>query len=301
MFSKKKASELLGISINATPDEIKKAYKKAALKWHPDKNTDNVVEATNMFKEISKAYKILTEVNDLSKMFENFFSGEDLFSFNEDDQINIEAEELYNYLHFLEKSDICVFGPKEELPLEFRVRINIEDIWKNSKKVLPIKNKKINLPLYYDYITFSKENITIEIIDKGTEIFKRKGDWDIETDLHIELSDLYRDHLINITLPDKSLIHVEWKNIYISNIQNEKIKGFFLYDLGLPLPTENKRGKLWVKIIIILPDSLNIIKLESVVENKKYLTPEWVSSSEWNVDNVDRNIMLELDDYIKIK
>ena len=58
MFSKKKASELLSISIDATPDEIKKAYKKAALKWHPDKNTDNVVEATTMFKEISKAYKI---------------------------------------------------------------------------------------------------------------------------------------------------------------------------------------------------------------------------------------------------
>ena len=167
--------------------------------------------------------------------------------------------------------------------------------------MLPIKNKKINLPLYYDHITFSKENITVEIIDKGTEIFKRKGGWDMETDVHIKLNDLYRDHLINITLPDKSIINIEWKKIYISNIQNEKIKGFFLYDLGLPIPNENKRGKLWVKIIIILPDSLTDIKIESVVENKKYLTPEWVSSSEWDVDSVDRNIMLELDDYIKIK
>jgi len=51
----------LGISRSSSQDEIKKAYKKMAIKWHPDKNPDNVEEATNKFKEITEAYEILSD------------------------------------------------------------------------------------------------------------------------------------------------------------------------------------------------------------------------------------------------
>jgi len=40
-------------------DTIKKAYRKAALRWHPDKNLDNKKEAEAMFKKISEAYSVL--------------------------------------------------------------------------------------------------------------------------------------------------------------------------------------------------------------------------------------------------
>lgn len=41
--------EVLGVQHDATTDEIKKAYKKLALQWHPDKNPDRVEECTKHF------------------------------------------------------------------------------------------------------------------------------------------------------------------------------------------------------------------------------------------------------------
>mmetsp|Transcript_85535 Transcript_85535/g.191186 ORF Transcript_85535/g.191186 Transcript_85535/m.191186 type:complete len:692 (+) Transcript_85535:121-2196(+) len=53
--------EILGVDQNAEDDVIKKAYFKAALKWHPDKNPDNVEVATEKFKQIAEAHEILRD------------------------------------------------------------------------------------------------------------------------------------------------------------------------------------------------------------------------------------------------
>lgn len=44
--------KILGVSREATEEEIKKAYKKQALKWHPDRNTGNTEVAGAKFKEV---------------------------------------------------------------------------------------------------------------------------------------------------------------------------------------------------------------------------------------------------------
>ncbi len=53
--------EVLGVSRTAGDDELKRAYRKLALKWHPDKNPDNRAEAEERFKEISEAYQVLAD------------------------------------------------------------------------------------------------------------------------------------------------------------------------------------------------------------------------------------------------
>lgn len=54
-----KAYKILGLPNNANQIEIKNAYKKLALKWHPDKNKN--FESTEIFQIIKKAYEILTK------------------------------------------------------------------------------------------------------------------------------------------------------------------------------------------------------------------------------------------------
>ena len=60
-MAKKDYYETLGVSKNASETEIKKAYKRLAMKYHPDKNQDNKAEAEAKFKEVKEAYEILTD------------------------------------------------------------------------------------------------------------------------------------------------------------------------------------------------------------------------------------------------
>ena len=73
--------EVLGVNKNSTPDEIKSAYRKAALKWHPDKWVSGTDEekktAEENFKEASEAYSVLSDENKKARYDRYGFAGMD--------------------------------------------------------------------------------------------------------------------------------------------------------------------------------------------------------------------------------
>ncbi|HEX9662762.1 MAG TPA: molecular chaperone DnaJ [Candidatus Binatia bacterium] len=66
MSAKKDYYELLGVSRNASEEEIKKAYRKLALQYHPDRNPGDK-QSEEKFKEVSEAYQILSDAEKRAK------------------------------------------------------------------------------------------------------------------------------------------------------------------------------------------------------------------------------------------
>jgi curved DNA-binding protein len=85
-MAKRDYYELLGVKKTATEEEIKKAYRKLALKYHPDRNPGNKQQAEERFKEINEAYAVLSDKKKRQQYdqfgpsgFSQRFSQEDIF------------------------------------------------------------------------------------------------------------------------------------------------------------------------------------------------------------------------------
>lgn len=75
MAEKRDYYEVLGVNKTATDEELKKAYRKLAKKYHPDANPDNKAEAEAKFKEVNEAYENLSDPQK-RKMYDQFgFNG----------------------------------------------------------------------------------------------------------------------------------------------------------------------------------------------------------------------------------
>ena len=76
MANKRDYYEVLGVSKNATDDELKKAYRKLAVKYHPDRCKD--ADAKDKFQEISEAYEVLSNKDKRAQYDQFGFDGPSL-------------------------------------------------------------------------------------------------------------------------------------------------------------------------------------------------------------------------------
>lgn len=149
--SSKDYYELLDVSKTATPDEIRKAFKRLALKWHPDRNLDNKEEADEMFKSINKAYQVLIDeqkrkiydmqgeeglenngndpFNGMSSHFTNLFNG--MFG-------GMGMPQSHNNVQVNSNGVRMCKAPSKE----FQVKVSLEDIY--NGKTISQSVKQIN-------------------------------------------------------------------------------------------------------------------------------------------------------------
>ncbi|MBQ7456049.1 MAG: molecular chaperone DnaJ [Desulfovibrio sp.] len=98
-MSKRDYYEVLGVSRNATEDELKKAYRKLAMKYHPDHNPGDA-QAEQKFKEAAEAYDVLRDENKRARYDRFGFAGvqEGAGGFNNADDIFSHFEDIFGDL-----------------------------------------------------------------------------------------------------------------------------------------------------------------------------------------------------------
>ncbi|OGK30315.1 hypothetical protein A3G67_05170 [Candidatus Roizmanbacteria bacterium RIFCSPLOWO2_12_FULL_40_12] len=264
--------EILGVSKNSPQDEIKKAYRKLALKWHPDRNKTK--EAAEKFSEINKAYEVLSDVKKRetydqygAAAFErgaaggpgqnythqqgpfsysyttsgsggNPFEGVDFGGFSDPFEI---FEQFFGVQ--------SPFGRRAQQKSIYRINLAFEEAVNGVEKEVRIDgtNKKIKIPAGVDdgmRIRFADFDIAVSV--QGHAHFKREG------------QDLYLEHIIPFSTA--VLGGVADIPTLKGNVKLKVRKGtqsgtaVRLQGKGVPYPNSSRKGDLYVIYRIHIPD-----------------------------------------------
>jgi len=127
----------LGVEANASVDDIKKAYKKMAIKYHPDKNPNNP-EAVEKFKELSEAYEVLSDEKKRQVYDKYGKDGLKEGGFNAHN-----AEDIFS--QFFGGGFSSFFGgggnrgPKRTENIVHELQVNLEDLYKGKTSKLAVQ------------------------------------------------------------------------------------------------------------------------------------------------------------------
>jgi DnaJ-class molecular chaperone len=140
--------DILGLNKNANDDEIKRSYKKMAVKWHPDKNPNNKEEAEKKFKEISEAYQVLSDP-EKKNIYDQY--GENGLKQQQNGNMGGQSpEDIFN-MFFGNRTPFGGFSNenmfenevKKTEPKVIEIPINLKELYNGTKKKVTIKLKRL--------------------------------------------------------------------------------------------------------------------------------------------------------------
>ena len=148
MADKRDYYEVLNVSQNAGEDEIKKAYRKLAIKYHPDKNPDNK-EAEEKFKEATEAYEVLRDPEKRSR-YDRFghaglegMMGSGGFDFGNFEDIVGDIFGDFGDLFGFGGSSRRQAGPKRGRSLQYDLQISLEDVMLGKNMTIEVPRSEI--------------------------------------------------------------------------------------------------------------------------------------------------------------
>lgn len=245
---------ILNISKNATLEQIKSAYKKKALLYHPDKNInkEDKIYYEQKFRELSEAYQILSnsetrkkyDENNMKWSFENETEFENPFELFEKFFNDIPNEYIYfttKIIHKLTKLETTFLSNIiNEIPDENKLKPAIKNInkiienkynlYKKNKSYMTsndtnIKNKnETKNETKHEDIIF--ENMKNKNSNTNIHIYLKKEDLNITTTIYISLEEVYNNEIkkIDITrLIIKDKEKIKDKKTFIFSVNQEKI------------------------------------------------------------------------------
>jgi molecular chaperone DnaJ len=146
-MSKRDFYEILGVSKNASADEIKKAYRKVAMQFHPDRNPGDKA-SEEKFKEAAEAYEILSDP-DTKSQYDRF--GHSAFGPGSRGGHNMNTEDIFSQFGDIFGEDMFggFFGGQGRgrsrtrgtrgSNLRVRIKLNFEEIAKGASKTIKVK------------------------------------------------------------------------------------------------------------------------------------------------------------------
>ncbi|XP_074381151.1 uncharacterized protein LOC141722643 isoform X2 [Apium graveolens] len=257
---------VLKVGRNASEEELKKAYKKLAMIWHPDKNnTGNKTEAEAKFKQISQAYDVLSDPHkrkyydrygEVGSSTAQFPTSDSEIRFNKRGAKNAYKEVFYrSEKSEFEKSKYDAGGKSSKGSANV-LSCNLEELYKGSDRKLKISRTVIDDS---GKLATVEEILPIHVKPgwkKGTKItFPEKGNQEpgvIPADLIFLIDE--KPHSIfkrdgNDLVIYKKISLLDALTGYEKVVPNE----------GMPISKEpGKRGNLRIKFSIKFPTSLTI-------------------------------------------